>query len=193
MNNILGESVLKADILIHKVSRNKAYLRNYMNNRKCNPLLTYGLMGSFLRSIESIKKNAAKVTYPYLLILGEKDLVVDNTASRNWHAATTSTTKEIKLMAGSFHELSKEPNNGTMFETVLKFAVKRASEGAQAFGVLNPKEVNFSKRLLPKAAAGKSKLRLLTILYFLVGLVLAFLRKRKSLFLIWPALPFLKK
>ena len=119
-------------------------------------------------------------------------MVVDNTAARNWHGATTSKTKEIKLMAGSFHELSKEPNNGVMFETVLKFAVKRAAEGAQAFGVLNPKEVNFSRRLLPKAA-GKSKLRLLTILYFLVGLVLAFLRKRKSLFLIWPALPFLKK
>lgn len=57
-------------------------------------------------------------------------MVVDNTAARNWHGATTSKTKEIKLMAGSFHELSKEPNNGVMFETVLKFAVKRAAEGA---------------------------------------------------------------
>jgi hypothetical protein len=37
---------------------------------------------------------------------------------------TVSKVKEIKLMAGSYHELSKEPNNNTMFETVLKFAVK---------------------------------------------------------------------
>lgn len=48
-------------------------------------------------------------------------------------------------MAGSFHELSKEPNNGTMFETVLKFTVKLETEGAKPFGVLNPKDVIFAK------------------------------------------------
>jgi hypothetical protein len=48
-------------------------------------------------------------------------------------------------MAGSFHELSKEPNNGVMFETLIKFAVKQITEGAKPFGVLDPKTVNFAK------------------------------------------------
>lgn len=45
-------------------------------------------------------------------------------------------------MAGSFHELCKEPNNGTMFETVLKFTTKLI-ETSKPFGVLNPKEIKF--------------------------------------------------
>lgn len=57
-------------------------------------------------------------------------------------------------MAGSFHELSKEPNNGQMFETVLKFTAKQLTDaGVKAFGVLNPKEINFSKILLNAAAS----------------------------------------
>lgn len=79
------------------------------------------------------------------MILGEKDVIVDNAASRAWHAQTVSKTKDIKLMAGAFHELTKEPNNTVLFETVLKFCVKRVAEGAQAFGVLDPKSINFAK------------------------------------------------
>ena len=45
-------------------------------------------------------------------------------------------------MAGSFHELSKEPNNGTMFESVLKFMSARAPD-AKPFAVLDPKTIKF--------------------------------------------------
>lgn len=48
-------------------------------------------------------------------------------------------------MVGSYHELSKEPNNNTMFETILKFAVRSISEGAKPFGVFDPKTVKFAK------------------------------------------------
>lgn len=58
---------------------------------------------------------------------------------------TISKSKEIKLMVGSYHELSKEPNNNTMFETILKFAVRSISEGAKPFGVFDPKTVKFAK------------------------------------------------
>lgn len=90
-----------------------------------------------------LQKNADKVDYPYLMILGEKDLIVDNQKARDWHAKTVSKTKELKLMAGAFHELSKEPNNGTMFETVLKFMAKRVTDGAKNFGVLDSKTVKI--------------------------------------------------
>jgi esterase/lipase len=46
------------------------------------------------------------------MILGEKDMIVNNQSARDWHQNTISKVKDLKLMAGSFHELSKEPNNG---------------------------------------------------------------------------------
>lgn len=48
-------------------------------------------------------------------------------------------------MAGSFHELSKEPNNATMFESVLKFMSARETE-AKPFTVLDPKSIKFDSQ-----------------------------------------------
>jgi hypothetical protein len=157
--------------------------------------MTASLGASFVRNCDSIIKNARNVTYPYLLILGEKDVIVDNLASRDWHSKTTSEKKELKLMAGAFHELSKEPNNVTFIESILQFMHKQTGAAPKNFGALDPKTVNFSKALAVPAsgaAAPNNRRRLLTILYFVIGLLLAIFRKSKRLLLIWPALPFLK-
>lgn len=197
MINVLAgafdEMVLVGGLALHRITRNKTFVRYVVNCRKATPLLTAGLISSFNRNIDLIAKNASKVNYPYLLILGEKDVIVCNTTTRDWHSKTTSGRKELKLMAGSYHELSKEPNNGVFIETILKFAAATAPKN---FGVLDPKTVNFSKLLkVPTAVAGaapSNRKRLIVILYFVIGLVLAVIRKSKKLFLIWPALPFLK-
>lgn len=39
-------------------------------------------------------------------------------------------------MAGSYHELTKEPNNSVLFESILKFTVKQLSESSANFGTL---------------------------------------------------------
>ena len=69
-----------------------------------------------------------------MVLLGEKDTIVDNKAVREWHGKTASQNKDLKLIAGSYHELFKEPNNSVMFESVLKFINKRLEEPRQAFG-----------------------------------------------------------
>lgn len=184
--------VLVGPLALHRITRNKTYVRTFINNNKANPLMSASLVCSFQRNTELVAKNAAKVDYPYLLILGEKDLIVDNAASREWHSKTISAKKELKLMAGAFHELSKEPNNGVFIETILKFTTSAAPKN---FGILDPKTVNFSKLLkVPIAGAGasNSRRRLLVIVYFVIGLILAIIRKSKRLLLVWPALPFLK-
>jgi hypothetical protein len=95
-------------------------------------------------------------------------------------------------MAGSYHELSKETNNNVFFTTVLNFCAKRVTDGAKAFGTFDPKTV--VKAQVGGNAAPKSKKKLLiAALYFLIGLVLALIKRSKRLFLIWPAMPFLKK
>ena len=75
--------------------------------------------------IDLIHAKAKNVTHPYLLVLGEKDLIVNNRISREWHSKTQSKVKQIKLMIGAYHELSKEPNNGTFFESSLRFMGER--------------------------------------------------------------------
>lgn len=78
---------------------------------------------------------AKRVKYPYLLVLAEKDKIVDNKRAREWHArtGTPAGNKVIKLVAGAYHEISKEPNNGVMIESVLTFMESRLSD-AKAFG-----------------------------------------------------------
>ncbi len=97
------------------------------------------------------------------------------------------TVKEIKLMPGSFHKLSKEPSNGIMFETMLKFMAKRIKDGAKPFGALDPKTgIRFAKQV---AAWKKKKFWvIISVLYLFIGLLIAIIRRQKSLFLSWPAL-----
>ena len=46
-------------------------------------------------------------------------------------------------MAGSYHELSKEPNNAVMFESILQFVTKRLGK---PFGTLDPQSVRYSNQ-----------------------------------------------
>jgi alpha-beta hydrolase superfamily lysophospholipase len=105
---------------------------------KAHPFSTAKIYGSVNSNINRCATFAEKVNYPYLLILGEKDMVVDNSAARAWHSKTSSKNKDLKLMPGAYHELSKEPNNSVMFETILKFAVRQANDGVKPFGHLLP-------------------------------------------------------
>jgi len=99
--------------------------------------------------------------------------------------------KELKLMAGAYHELSKETNNNVFFTTVLNFCAKRVTDGAKPFGAFDPKKV--IKAPTGNAGAPKSKKKMMLVaLYFLIGVVLALIRRSKRLFLIWPLMPFLK-
>lgn len=157
-------------------------------NRKANPFLSPGYAVSMNNHLDLVKKNASKVTYPYQLILGEKDVIVDNAAARSWNDSTKSSVKQLKLMAGSYHELSKEPNSKDFIECVLTFAAKQAPAGTKGFGDYDFKKVKINQ--VPSAgnaSAKKRKFRLLAIIYFIIGLILAILRKSKRMLLIWPA------
>ncbi len=83
-------------------------------------------------------------------------------------------------MAGSFHELSKEPNNHQFFESMLRFIGKST---LSPFGVLDPKQFNFTLEK-PRRKLWK----LLTLVYFLVGILLAIIKRRKRLLLLWPGI-----
>ena len=62
---------------------------------------------------------ASRVQYPLLLVLAEKDAYVSNEVSRKWFSRTSSSQKTIKMMAGAYHDVAKEPNNDVLFESML--------------------------------------------------------------------------
>lgn len=144
----MDELVFTGSMQCHKICRNKQYVRMHLTNRKANPFLTPSLASSIVQNHKNVKEHADKVEYPYLLIMGEKDVIVDNGASRMWHEKTQSKVKAIKLMAGSYHELSKEPNNKDMFEAILKFAQERKVKNElKNFGDYDPKTVKIGETM----------------------------------------------
>ena len=124
------------------------------------------------------------------MVLGEKDVFVNNASAKDWHAKTASKIKTLRLMAGAYHELTKEPNNNVLFEASLKFMGDRlfakGPEGsAQSFGVFKHETVRYYK---PRSLLQRKKfwLYILVVGYFIVGLLLAFIRKKKMLLIAWP-------
>ena len=92
-----------------------------MMSKKANPLMTGSLAASIFKNLAKVAKGAEHVTYPYQMILGEKDTIVDNASASAWHDKTKSAVKQVKKMLGSYHELSKEPNSKDFFHTVITF------------------------------------------------------------------------
>ena len=150
------------------------------------------LMSSFIQNHDRVMTYAKKVSYPYLIVLGEKDVIVSNDACRSWHSKTSTPAKhkEMKLMAQSYHELSKEPNRNTLFEPVLKFFIRRLKDQekpAQAFGQLDPKK---DVKIAVKIPFWKKKKFwiMISIIYLFIGMIYAIVRRKTKLFLSWPAL-----
>ena len=135
------------------------------------------------------------MTYPYQLILGEKDIFVSNKITREWHAKTSSKIKGIRLMAGAYHELSKEPNNNVLFETSLKFIGERligktstdSIVPAKPFGIFKHETVRYYK---PRPLLKRRKFWAFVLLlaYLAIGAILALSRHKARLLVIWPRL-----
>ena len=124
------------------------------------------------------------------MVLGEKDVFVNNVSAKDWHAKTASKIKTLRLMAGAYHELTKEPNNNVLFEASLKFMGDRlvasgTDSATQSFGIFKHESVRYYK---PRSLLQRKKfwLYILVVTYFVIGFLLALNRKRKMLLLTWP-------
>ena len=117
-------------------------------------------------------------------------MIVGNLAAKAWHAQTSSKIKTLRLMAGAYHELTKEPNNNVLFEASLKFMGDRlvasgTDSATQSFGIFKHESVRYYK---PRSLLQRKKfwLYILVVTYFVIGFLLALNRKRKMLLLTWP-------
>ena len=121
LSGLLDEFAVVTPLPLHKVCKSKAHMRTVVSGRKASPLISLGLIDSFFKNIDRLQMYSSKVEYPYLLALAEKDSIVSNKASQQWHNQTSSKIKVLKKIPNAYHELTKEPNNHVMFETCLKF------------------------------------------------------------------------
>jgi esterase/lipase len=79
------------------------------------------LVASFSRNMDLASNYAHETNYPYQLMLAEKDHLISNKIARVWHEKTKSKDKNMRLIVGAYHELTKEKNNHKVFETMLGF------------------------------------------------------------------------
>jgi alpha-beta hydrolase superfamily lysophospholipase len=87
---LFEELILVATLPMHRLSRNKTFLRQTILQEKSFPLLTASLAASLNRNMSRALSFAREVEYPYLVLLGEKDTIVDNRSAREWHGKTAS-------------------------------------------------------------------------------------------------------
>lgn len=74
-----------------------------------------GLFHSVIRNQDLVMNYANSVDYPFLMVIAEKDALVNNKINRKWYDQTISKEKEMRLMPGAYHETTKEPTNHTIF------------------------------------------------------------------------------
>lgn len=182
---VADDLVITSGMPAHLVCRNKQYDRQATSNGKSVPFGSLGLYASVFRSHERL--NPHQVTYPYLMVLAEYEHVVSNKASKAWHSLTKSKVRQMKLMPGAYHELTKEPNNAFIFEAALKFMGERLADRnvTKPFGEFNHQLVKYYK---PRPLQRRYKLIILAALYLFIGVIIAILRRQKNSILAWPRL-----
>ena len=178
LSGVLDEFALVAPLALHKVCRSKSYVRCIITGRKAAPLMSLQCVASGFKNQDRVLMHASNVTYPYQVCVAEKDSIVCNKAIREWHDKTSSQIKEMKMIRGAYHELSKEPNNHDFFEYMLKFMAARLKPGvgcARNFGSFSSNQVRFATQ---KPVYKKRRFWvLLTLFYLLIGLLIAVLRR----------------
>jgi len=81
----LDEMLLTSGMPTHMVCKNRTYMRLALTGKKAAPFSSLGLQASFLRMLDLIHGTAKQVTHPYLLVMADKDIIVNNNSSKEWH------------------------------------------------------------------------------------------------------------
>ena len=102
----LGVMQIEAD----GVSRDPEVVRRYLDD----PLVFTGkvsarLAAELFKAMQAIDANAAKITLPTLVMHGGEDILTSVDGSRAFHAAISSSDKELVILDGLYHEIFNEP------------------------------------------------------------------------------------
>jgi len=151
-----------------------------------------GIGASMANNMDLVLSYAKRVKFPYMLMYAESDFIVCNKAVKEWHSRTKSTEKTIHEIPNAYHELAKDPNTSHVYGHMMKFMVKRIAAKADKFGQLvGSKDIKYATK--NRWYQRKRFWILLLVIYLLIGGLISIYRKKKNMFLSWPALLILAK
>lgn len=79
-----------------------------------------------LKAMDELKRKAAQITTPVLVMHGGEDRLANVEATRNLFASLGSTDKRLKIFEGYYHELFNEPEKQEIYERVSDWLELRA-------------------------------------------------------------------
>ncbi len=84
----------------------------------CNKKITARLAAELIIAMESITKNAGKISLPLIILQGTADILVDPDGASMLHERAGSKDKTIHIYDGFFHEIFNEPDHSKAFSDV---------------------------------------------------------------------------
>jgi hypothetical protein len=139
------------------------------------PMMSLGLIRSFIDMFDDIPLNMRNFRYPVLLMMAEHEQLVCNKTSQKMLDLAGSTIKDKVLYKGAYHELQKEPLiKDQLVAKVVTFTQRvLCTNGSKPFGKLN--EGSLRHGTLPIRFQKRTPLlkKLLWVLaYAVIGLIL---------------------
>jgi hypothetical protein len=145
------------------------------------PIASAKVFKSMNDAILDIRSNYKTTSHSFLMILGGKDRIVDNQASREFYnkTGTPADRKQIKLFSNSYHQVHKEGTlKSEFYETIYKYISKTLQQGkftlsspTLAFGGLKSFEVGRAANA-KKYPYCKTVILMLAVAYLAVGILI---------------------
>eukprot|EP00005_Dracoamoeba_jomungandri_P003586 CAMPEP_0174259386 /NCGR_PEP_ID=MMETSP0439-20130205/8209_1 /TAXON_ID=0 /ORGANISM="Stereomyxa ramosa, Strain Chinc5" /LENGTH=157 /DNA_ID=CAMNT_0015343247 /DNA_START=283 /DNA_END=753 /DNA_ORIENTATION=+ len=104
------------------VSRDPKVVRDYEND----PLIYHGKITSslgveLLQVVNYFKDNLNKVEFPFLVLQGTDDVLVNPQGAEDLYNQSTSKDKEIRIYSRLYHEIFNEPERHEIFGDVVRW------------------------------------------------------------------------
>jgi alpha-beta hydrolase superfamily lysophospholipase len=100
------------------LSRDPEIGRAYAADPLVGKMVSTRWFAEALKAMDEVKRNAAQISLPVLVMHGTEDKLANVEATKNLFANIGSTDKRSKIYEGYYHELFNEPEKQEVFERV---------------------------------------------------------------------------
>jgi acylglycerol lipase len=109
---------MKNEINPAVLSRDAEIGRAYAADPLVGKMVSTRWFAEALKAMDEVKRNAAQISLPVLVMHGTEDKLANVEATKNLFANIGSTDKRLKVYEGYYHELFNEPEKQEVYERV---------------------------------------------------------------------------
>jgi len=107
---------------VEKVSREEELVRRYLGDPLFHQRATGPAFDTFFQTVKSVKRNAASIRAPLLMLHGDADTIAR--PERRFLDWTSSPVRNEKLYSGARHNLLLESNRDEVYQDVIRFVLE---------------------------------------------------------------------